>query len=807
METSLNLLHGLTNHSFRLLRAVIKSPPERTASDRIAESLGSVGYLSVIDTAQNLLILRCLYVILTPGLSVFCAFAGLCVVLDLLYHFLFFVPSLCISLRSTDLAEMLDHDLLIREDMDDRSSAENPNTGTPHEVLARLPFGFPSPGRLLGTGLIFGFVLLLNQHFTDGGYLLPLTRQSSGGSGMEERPDTSSLLPQARRTSSWLELQDQETARDLIDIINPGVHTLLVRVYDPVILTRKGADRLHTSEIWPRQGNWNNRFSTVSLISLPLIVVALGLRYFDFGTLNPEAHLQDTMSASLTIKCPAGGHGLDILSLTASPQGMVVSIGLDHKVRLWDLKRMSEPCVSEELPLTCNNETVWPVLAVAVNGVDKLVAILTVSGTLCVWDVEHHRFTSTLSLKTLVNRRPCSFFFARRAIQQPHSAIALLMVASDGALTEILLEKQALVQHKICSGPVTSSEPVLSSRLPLRIVSIVAEGHTFVTSKHGNTWTTENVEFRSHPSKLIGIINGFWPLPSLGLMGIALGVQSDEVFLVDLQSHAAITRFDTGWIKPSTLRAIYSPRRSCPRCGTTSVESFSVVYVEEATGDLRMHTFIADEARRELNPWICFRAERDPRDRHCAGFERTDESHYRVGDPGAWEATGSNRIAGMRTSKDERRRYTQLTSQSTPNKKAGLSTGRSYSDDDNMQIRMRGSRFKTQMDGDALDPFWEAWTMDASGKVDTRPVAPSTTESEPSLFVPKIAAMVLVGRNLLVTAFGVSIKLLVLGPERFDEDEDDARPRRSFDHHGRGSTHRTKARVGPAVDRTDSAAT
>ena len=769
---------------------MIQSDPERTASDRIADALGSVGYLSVLDMVQNLLILRFFYTVLNPGLSVFCVFAGLCVILDLFYHFAYFLPSLCNSLRSVDLGELLHHPAPPRDDANDAAVLGQLTQESPPEALAQIPFGFPSPGRLLGTLLLIGFVLLLNQHFTSGSYLFPLTRGSYMNAGLDVPQDSISMLHQARRPASWLELQDQETARDLIDIFRPGVHALIIRFHDPIILIRKGADRLQAAKSLPhRQSS-----AVAPLIIVLLVAVALWLWYLDRNAPDVDQHLQETSSESLRVRSPPGAHGLDILDLAASATGMVVSVGLDHRIRVWDLKHPGGPSESEELPPDCDGEVLWPVMAVAVDGVDRLVAILTATGTFCIWDIDGRHFS--FSVVSSVKKRPCSFFFPRKATSQGLISSTLCIVEPDGVLTEVVIEKRALNRHKICAGPVIDSAPVHSKRLPLRLVTLNAEGHAYVTSKHATNWTSENSAFRDLNSKPIGVMNGFWPLPTLGLMGIAIGVQSDEVFLVDLQSHIAIRKFNTGWIKTSTLRAIHSPRRSCPRCGVTSVESFSIIYAEEASGgggDLRMHTFVADEARRDTNPWICFRAERDPRERHCAGFDKVDELRHRMASPGTWQSTNSNRVAGIRSSATRRTGYGSLRGRS------GRSTSRDHSDDDDVQIRMRRPPSEAHQSHDDRNS-WEAWTMDPFGKVDTRPIASSTGFDEPSLFVSKIGAITPVGQHSLVAALGVSIKLLMLRPERFDDDENEPQPRRSLDHHGRGTVHRTKPRSRPAAE-------
>lgn len=782
---------SLIASSLRLVHAILQTAPERSTADRIGDALGTVGFLSVLEMAQNLLILRILYAFLNPGLSVFCAFAGLCVILDLFYHFTFFVPCLCVGLRRTDLGELLDNNEHARDVINDGIAAFPFKAGgreTFLEASTHISAGPFSSSRLLGIGLIIGFALLLNQHFTSGTHISRCTSLGSWAGrtgGISLAPSSQS----AKATASWLQLQDQGLVRDLVNIIKPESHVMTIRMHEPHVLVKQGANRHSTGEVSEFRGHTSILFA----FGLLLIVVAAWRKYFASDASEDEA-LGVTASDLLSVRSPAGHHGLDVLFLATSPQGLIVSVGLDHRVRVWDMRKSPASSTSDEIPPIHNDEVLWPISAVAVNGRDRAVAILTSSGKLYLWDVESRSFHSSLSIGGPIKKRPCAFFFPRNFSQKKGVASTLLLIGSDGILTEIFIEQRLMNRHKICSGPALSSEPVLGVRLPLRIVTIAAEGPTYVTSKHGNTWTSEKAEFLSRSSKSIGVINGFWPLPSLGLMGVALGTQADEVFLVDLQSHVAIRKFNTGWIKKSTLRGMHSPRRSCPRCGTTSVESFSVTYTEEGTGDLRIHTFVADKARRDMNPWICFRAERDPRERHCAGFERVDELRYRMECPGYWEATGCNQIAGFRRAAKHLRRSLLTSSHISTN--GGRSTSRSHSSEgDDMQIRMRSSYSDSKADISGQDLAWECYTMDATGQIETVPIQASNADEGAQLFFSQVGALSQVGRHSVVAALGVTIKLLLVGPERFDEeDEEEARSRPGLDLLGRASAHRAKTR-------------
>jgi hypothetical protein len=74
----------------------------------VVTALGSVGHLSLIAVAQNLVILWLVSTVAPPGLAAFCRFAAICLVVDLLLFFTFFVSVLNVALRKYGLQDSLE---------------------------------------------------------------------------------------------------------------------------------------------------------------------------------------------------------------------------------------------------------------------------------------------------------------------------------------------------------------------------------------------------------------------------------------------------------------------------------------------------------------------------------------------------------------------------------------------------------------------------------------------------------------------------------------------------------------------------
>jgi hypothetical protein len=157
---------------------------------------------------------------------------------------------------------------------------------------------------------------------------------------------------------------------------------------------------------------------------------------------------------------------------------------------------------------------------------------------------------------------------------------------------------------------------------------------------------------------------------------------------------------------------------------------------------------------------ICLRAERDRRERKCTGFESVIETTHWLENVEGWEPTSLNLVAGIR------RRETSQDSQddqSTDDYESPARCGAS--------LRRRRKLQKKVMRDD--EDEWEAWTMDACGIVTTYPLH-DDSESDNSgdgLLVSRAGPVTKVGPRSVAVGFGNNVKLLLVGTERFEDEE------------------------------------
>lgn len=173
-----------------------------------------------------------------------------------------------------------------------------------------------------------------------------------------------------------------------------------------------------------------------------------------------------------------------------------------------------------------------------------------------------------------------------------------------------------------------------------------------------------------------------------------------------------------------------------------------------------MHTFTSSRGKMRD---ICLRAERDRRERKCTGFESVIETTHWLDNVEGWEPTSLNMVAGVR------RREVPLDDQSSDDYESPTHCGSS--------LRRRKQLEKKNLRCDDEEDEWEAWTMDSCGVVTSYPLHDSTDPDSrgDGLLVSRAGPVTKLGQRSVAVGFGNNIKLLLLGMERY-EDEDGGDP-------------------------------
>lgn len=351
---------------------------------------------------------------------------------------------------------------------------------------------------------------------------------------------------QVRTPTSWLKLQDQLTGKELIQILKPGGHRLIAKVYDPLFIVLKGSNRLKARR---KFSDFINFLDIDALkdhllpFILTVIVAAAGVTLLMNHLLLRE--LPDEMDTLETVEGPLlttqtlyEGHSLDVVMVAASPKGIVASVGLDRRIVVWNLRGKWGP-TKDIISPACSEHLLWPVMALALDNLGQWLAIAPRTGRISLWQIKESTFYRSFSLE-LHGQTPNAFFFAPRQEDAACGGPRLIVVRQNGWLSEVCILTGQMYHHKICDGiVVSSSHGVSTHKMSLRIVTACQMGKIFVTYRPQGDWATEQLNPSPIPATMNpnAVINPepctIIPLPVLGMV---VSSRECNVDLVDLLS-------------------------------------------------------------------------------------------------------------------------------------------------------------------------------------------------------------------------------------------------------------------------------
>ncbi|KAK8855258.1 sterol-sensing domain of SREBP cleavage-activation-domain-containing protein [Apiospora arundinis] len=734
---------------FRLINAVILTPSEDSTSNRIGYAFGETTHVALASVAQNLLILWGLSQLVSPGVSAFCTFAAIAIVFDFFYLSTFFLSVLSVDVRRTELSDALNKASI----RNNRSQAEIQARQSWTDAMLQGKIAMST--RVAGTVVMIGFVLIAQWHFFENGSLMKsLGRLLTIGRRHEfpefPRSQLSVDVHQARSPTSWLRLQDHETAREVIHVIKPDAHSYLAEVYDPLVFVAKGADRkpnVHERPFLPAVYDFVRHQSAPFIVSILIIAAAVRLlmNYLLWDELAESHNNSDSADEPpLIIDTLSGGHSLDIAMLAASADGIIVSVGLDRVIRVWDMKADG---VSYVLSGNDILDTTFP-KAMCINDSHWL-ALLTTDNVL-LWDLHEQCWGPSIPVKPC-RYKPEAFFFTA---DDTHGLPRLLLVRRDGTMIEIRPDRGEAGSYVISGESVIVSVDALvdKPKSTTKLISSSREGEVFCLTQDPCGWSANAVNIaRPLEKEFMSIVT----LPELGYL---LVVRSQSVDLVDAADYVTLHCFRTDPIQPRSLKCFHSKRRQM-QCGSVGLKFLTFAYLNAFTRDLVVQSYTPQHDGES----ICFRTPGQPVSKTCCQWPRTRETRRVVTDPGAWEALPTGMIVGARKK--------TVVKQVTPNGYPPTQGHTTLRRRRNSHSHSRPTTPKNNNDDD-----WEVWMLSQIGRGEQWETMPLVSDGSGSqhLFVSQLGPMTRIGRGSVALGLSNVIKVIRVGHERFEASDENS---------------------------------
>lgn len=774
-----------TENVFRVINAVMLTPSENSISSRIGHAFGETGHVALASVAQNMLILWGLSKVVFPGVSAFCTFAAIAIFFDFFYLSTFFLSVLSVDIRRAELSDAISkahkrsHGALRASSMGFQSRT------TWTEAIFRGRLGLST--RIAVTFVIVGFVLIAQWHFFENETLLrTFGRIYKVFSAHKQPPGPDSLLVdihQARSPTSWLRLQDHETAREVINVVKPWSHSYVARVYDPLVFVMKGADRTPPSvegRLLPAVYDFARHQLTPFLVIVLFIVAAVRLlmNFLLFDELAGQDDSHGESGSRISIRSLNAGHILDIAMLAASPEGHIVSVGLDRLVRVWDVKSGGRSYIVDDPDNPIDDP--FPILSIAIDDNSNWMALLS-SYRVLLWNLREKRWGPSVPVD-LLGQRPEAFFFGYDA-REPINPI--FIVRRNGTMSIVRPDTSSYSDHAICRQPLVSAKPLFerpSNRHPARVRVLTASRKGCIhvaTETLSKDWESESEVPAIETKDPISLI----PLSALSLFLI---VRSRTVDLVDAETQDIIYTFVTEPIQPRSLHCLHSSRRRT-NDGKAGLAWFTLAYVHADTNELVLDTYLpAGESTT-----ICI-YERAPRlgverqENGCTPWTQTEKARKTIPSPGAWEVLSNGTVVGVRRINA----FVNVAAASAANGHISPAPG----------LRRRGAM--SPRPTDVLRDTWEVWMAPSVGnperlRPDTGTNATSTAatakhddglrptlvtvplldqdevQGHSHLFTATLGPMVKVGGTSVAVGLGNIIKVITVGSEHFSRTAQD----------------------------------
>lgn len=743
---------GLEN-IFRLINAVIMTPSESSSAARMGDALGQTGYVALAGVTQNLAILWILSGVVSSSVTAFCTFAAIAMTFDFFYLLTFFVAVLSIDVRRLELSDSLTRA--------STTSSRHPPTNfhAKKNWVEALRHGeIAISTRVAGTLVMVSFILIAQWHFFDNESFYDtslrafrLLRRSPLGSEQAAEAFRSVGVNQARTPTAWLRMQAHETAREVIRIVKPGAHSYLARVHDPLVFVIEGADRTSTKfgvrPFLPAVYDFARHQSAPFLVVILLTVagVSLLMNYLLWDENLPE-EVDDRPDDQplLAVKTLDNGHALDVVVLTASNDGIVASVGLDRRIRVWDVRRSGQNYLLHDPDSTIDP---FPVLAMTIDSDSNWLAILS-TRMVALWNIPERRWGATMDID-VKGRHPASFFFGH---SQTELIDPVIIVRYNGMMTEMYVESKEVNELRICRSPLVCVSPhiekaatPISSPPPLRIITSSRSGCVHVASKLETGWISEEI-----PCGSGGIDEDVLFVLPLPVLSSFLAVHKFSVDLIDIFTRHVTHTFQTKPMIPSTLRCFHSTRRR-PQCGSVGLAHFALAYTSLEGGQCIMQMYLPEQ---DSNT-ICFRDPSTPGSKTCCLWKETVEHIYEVDNPGQWNALQIPYLVGVR-------KYAAPVSQE-PVHQSGLVSG----------LRRRGGFGQPVLDINRKvddSDLWEVWSLSMHGEQSTVALNPNL-RGKSQLLIGSLGPVERVGKRRLAVGLGNVVKIITVGNERFDADD------------------------------------
>jgi hypothetical protein len=777
---------GLEN-MFRLVNAVLAQKPELSVAQRIATALSEVGHLALATAFQMLFILWILAKF-ASGIAPFCVFAAIALIFDFVFHLTFFLAVLSVDVRRMELSDSLDKAKNAPPSRKQSVSRQERNYWLDAMLQNRLPFS----SRIAGSAISVCFCLGLNMHFYEARNGLWSLLYSVRSMFISHANDNIQFIAppinQARTPATWLRIQDYRHAQEVLQSVKPTAHSIVARVYDPLVIVLKSSNRSGQSLkdesffalLWSLFAKHLYPFLLAVIFSVAF--VTLLMQYLLWNELPEEESDGEELKRSvLKVENLPKSHRLDVIHIAGSSKGHLVSVSLDRLLTFSLFDQRSHLYSLSSAIATAMTPSVWPIVALALDEIGHWAAVCSQGGTVVFWNMTERRGSHTIQID-LNNERPVLFSLA--PMDNGSEAHVFLFVGIPQGRIQVIdpfTKEDSVVSFDISREKIATAT-FARSRFGPNIIALTKNGRLRIAAQEEDEWrvtAAEKFDSRLSPSSQEGVAKSVAVAPSLNIMA---AVRLRVIDLIDVRTKTQIHSFPAILVRGHSLRVLHSPVRQCKTCNAVAVHSLSLAYADFESQSAVLRTYALSDDHNDL---ICLGPRLAGKSYPCRGLSNAKEHMAVVEHPGSWEATGTSSLVGVRL---------KSTGADTPHSTLSTTSGfdapkfnvqalemlkkRGLSDAQPKSTGFLGLD-RTSQTVEAESDDWEVWTLSANGEFHAESLhSPSVHEQarsigEDELLVAAPGPVVRLGQRSVAVGFGNRVKVIMLGNERFEQDVGD----------------------------------
>jgi len=724
---------------FRLINAILAYPPTMATDLRIANALGDVGPLSIATAAQNLIILWLLSTIVSPGVKAFCAYAIIATFFDTFFLLTFFVAVLNVDIRRLEL-----------QDLNARSNQTSPNRrATPAKrscfdalMHGRVPFST----RMAGSAVTTTFILSLNYHFFEQketgvklrhllGFVIGHNQDDlSEYESFASPPMNATLTP-----GEWIRMQDFDTAREVMRLVKPGAHNLVIRIFSPLIVVLSGADRTGVPKGMDAvasalRGLALHHFYPFAVVVVFVVAFVAVLMNFLLWNESPDttAETPERSEDGLSIQHIELPHRLDIVKIASSSQGYFMTLGLDRSIVVSVYDKTQATCLVDDLTPELSARLNWPIRDIAIDDAGDILAFHCSNDEVLIFSRTSRRFLEH-SIRFPDDNPAVEFSFKRLPTAQGLEQYFVLLT-SGGRSISLRLNDTAIPEVKSLSEtPLLGASIVDASEQRKRLFTVSEDARLTSYIWENDAWTqcvSSGSQSALHLESIAGAVS-IEPFPE-GEDETIVVSSGSLVHLVDVRTLTITTTLQTaaGGQKASL---VLGQRTRCDACGSGALQGLAVVSemnkLQDLVLDIRGSEAIASE-----HYGFCIRRQQSI----CNTIHDGSKTTHNLPSPGAWHALSSHAILGIR--------------KRPPPPPSPLASP---------QLRHRRSA-RSQHLIDTTQDEWEAYCLSLTGELKTLdiPTSSASGDADQTLYVTKPGPAAALDSQSVAIAFGNCIKVL-----------------------------------------------